>query len=64
MIKKPEKFLRPTDVADRYGVTSRCVRYWVEEGQGPPALRVGKTILFPVDLLEKWEAEQLGRARS
>jgi hypothetical protein len=36
------------------GITASAVRYWRTNGGGPPHTRVGKRVLYPVDLLDQF----------
>lgn len=51
------KFLTPEEVAERYrgGVSIGTLRNWRAMRIGPAYLKIGKTVLYPVDELEAWD---------
>jgi hypothetical protein len=49
--------------AARIGVTATALRYWRHHGEdGPPHIRVGKKVLYPADLVEKFIEQLRDRA--
>lgn len=60
------RFLSKRAVAARYDSHPGTIDRWVRNHQFPPPVQVsGPTgaCLWPLDELEKWEAEQLAKAR-
>jgi hypothetical protein len=53
-------FLTPEEVSDRWRgrIAVETMSNWRSTGVGPPATRVGRTILYRLDLLEQWERHQ------
>jgi DNA-binding transcriptional MerR regulator len=51
------KYLRPSAVAELYGISLDTLAQWRAQGIGPPFAKPSATIvLYPVDKLEKWLA--------
>jgi len=64
--RRPEQellFLTPEELVARYRgeVTSGTLRNWRCAGRGPPFIKVGRAVLYPLEDLETWEARQLAR---
>lgn len=58
-----QKFLRDTEVAARLNVSRVCVWRWAREGKMPrPVKLADKVTRWPIETLEKWEAEKLNTA--
>lgn len=56
----PRLALRPKDAARALGMGERLL--WSKTKAGEiPHVRVGKVVLYPVDLLRDWLAEQAGK---
>jgi hypothetical protein len=56
--KKPEAYLTPKKVSQRYGGTPavQTLANWRSNtGGGPPFLRIGNKILYPLSRIEDWE---------
>jgi hypothetical protein len=53
-----QHYLTVEQLADRHHSTVQAVyqRRW--RGEGPPAIKVGKRLLFPRAELERWERKQ------
>ncbi|MGQ9649526.1 MAG: helix-turn-helix domain-containing protein [Phycisphaerae bacterium] len=49
--------LRPREAAKSLGVSERTLWTWTQQGI-IPHIRLGKTILYPVDALRRWLDEQ------
>lgn len=49
--------LRPREAAKALGVSERLLWQWTHDG-AIPHLRVGRTILYPVDMLQEWLRRQ------
>lgn len=57
----PRLALRPKDAARALGIGER--KLWEitsDKSSGIPHVRIGKAIVYPVDLLREWLAEQAG----
>jgi len=54
-------FLTEAEVVDRYrGAIARgTLRNWRAQRRGPPFVKVGKSVLYPLRALEAWEATRL-----
>lgn len=50
---KPNLALRPRDAAKALGVSERLLWEWTHRGD-VPHVRIGRTILYPVDALRDW----------
>lgn len=55
----PVQFLDTDAVAERYGISPETVRRWRASGTGPPFVRLGKHVRYPVPELEQWERDRL-----
>ena len=52
-----QKYLRPSAVAERYGISLDTLAQWRMQGIGPPFAKPSSTIvLYKVDALERWLA--------
>ncbi len=51
------KFLTPDEVTDRYrgGVSIGTLRNWRAMRIGPTYLKIGKSVLYPIEELEAWD---------
>ena len=59
----PRLALRPKEAAKALGIGARLL--WSLTNQGLiPHLRLGKAIIYPVDLLRTWLADQVARGSS
>ncbi len=54
--------LRPREAAKALGVSERTLWGWTHAGT-VPHVRVGRTILYPVDALRDWLRQQSGPAK-
>jgi hypothetical protein len=45
------------EVAERYRKTPATIRYWRHIGFGPKGVRVGTTVLYPQDEIDKFDEE-------
>lgn len=50
------RFLTTQEVADRLRTSPETVRYWRHRGEGPPAFKCGRRVLYPADELGHWVA--------
>jgi excisionase family DNA binding protein len=46
------------EVCTRLGVSDETLRRWVRSGLFPPPVRIGRRVLFPEDLILRFEAER------
>lgn len=59
---KPSLALRPREAAKALGVSERLLWDWTHHGD-IPHLRIGRTILYPVDALRGWLARRAEPAK-
>jgi hypothetical protein len=59
MDKPSERFLTEDEIAARYRglVSAGTLRNWRAKGRGPPFVKVGRSVLYPLAALEAWEVE-------
>lgn len=55
--KTPCLAMRPREAAKALGISERLLWDWTNRGK-VPHIRVGKAILYPVDVLRRWLDEQ------
>ena len=48
--------LTPAEVAERFRTGDSTVRWWRLVGKGPPSIRIGKRVLYPVEGIREFEA--------
>lgn len=55
------KYLTPSELAVRWNhsITTGTLANWRSQKKGPPFVRFGSRVLYPMAKLEVWEAEQL-----
>jgi predicted site-specific integrase-resolvase len=53
------KHLNQTEVAQRWSVSPRTLERWRWIGQGPRFLKVGRRVVYRIEDIEAYEAEQL-----
>jgi excisionase family DNA binding protein len=46
------------EVCTRLGVSDETLRRWVRSSLFPPPIRIGRRVLFPEDLIVRFEAER------
>jgi hypothetical protein len=58
------KYLRAADVAKRWenAISTGTLANWRVQGKGPPYVKLGSKVLYPIDKLEAWEAASIGVA--
>ncbi|MGW1559067.1 helix-turn-helix domain-containing protein [Streptomyces sp. NPDC002144] len=56
------QYLTTEEVAERYRVAPATVRYWKYTGYIPGGMRRGRRTLYPVAVLDAWDAGQTGGA--
>ena len=54
----PRLALRPEEAARSLGVCERTLR---DLADGPPVVRLGRVVLYPIPALERWLADRLDR---
>lgn len=51
------KYLRPSAIAERYGISESALAQWRCRGEGPPFSKPSSTIvLYEIDAFERWLA--------
>ena len=55
-------FLTPKEVSSRLGVTVQTLLLWRSRGEGPPWIRDGKLVLYPLDGFLQWYALRVADA--
>lgn len=59
----PRLALRPREAARALGISERTLWSLTQDARtGIPHMRVGRCVVYPVDGLQKWLAEQAGGA--
>jgi hypothetical protein len=55
------QFLTPEEVAERYRqqITVGTLRNWRTLRIGPPFIKIGRAVLYPVEQLEAWDRRNL-----
>jgi hypothetical protein len=55
------KFLTADEVAERYRgeISVGTLRNWRAQRVGPPFIKIGKSVLYPVQALDEWDKENL-----
>lgn len=55
------KYLRAADVAKRWenAVSAGTLANWRVQKKGPPYVKLGSKVLYPIEQLEAWEASHL-----
>lgn len=63
---EPKKFLTVDEVAERYRgeVSTGTLRNWRAMRIGPPFVKIGKAVLYPVDELDAWDEKNLVSCRA
>lgn len=61
---KPAEFLTPDDLVERWGGTigKGTLANWRAKGRGPAYVKVGGRVVYPLDKVEAWEAQNLKAA--
>ena len=55
----PDKFLRQSEVARRWGISHRTLERWRWIGQGPRFTKVGGRVRYSVEDIEAYETQQV-----
>lgn len=55
------KFLTTDEVAERYRgeISVGTLRNWRAQRVGPPFMKIGKSVLYPVQALDDWDKKNL-----
>lgn len=55
------KFLTADEVAERYRgeISVGTLRNWRAQRIGPPFVKIGKSVLYPVQALDEWDKKNL-----
>lgn len=59
MIDPTKHYLTPIELAARLRRPEGTIRNWRHRRFGPPWIKLGKEVLYPLDGVEKWEQERL-----
>lgn len=51
------QYLDTAEVAERYRTPEGTVRYWRHIGYGPKGVKAGRRVLYPLDEVERFDAE-------
>jgi predicted site-specific integrase-resolvase len=62
IINKPS--LTENQLAERWNITTKTLQHWRKVGKGPHYLKIGKSVRYPHELIEKYEAEHLTASTS
>lgn len=57
-------WLTTEDIASRFRTTPGTVRYWRHIGYGPEGVRIGRRTLYDAEGVDRWEAQQLAKAKA
>ena len=60
------KYLTTEEVSDRYRgeVSVGTLRNWRAQRVGPPFIKIGKSVLYPVQGLDEWDKKNLVMCRA
>ncbi len=60
------KYLTTEEVCDRYRdeVSVGTLRNWRAQRVGPPFIKIGKSVLYPVQGLDEWDKKNLVMCRA
>ena len=55
------RFLTTEEVAERYRgeISVGTLRNWRAQRVGPPFMKIGKSVLYPVQALDEWDKKNL-----
>ena len=61
-----QKYLTTEEVAERYReeISVGTLRNWRAMRIGPPFVKIGKAVLYPVDALDEWDRKNLVTCRA
>lgn len=49
--------LTEKELSQETGISCNTFRYWRANGQGPPFMKLGKSVRYRADEVERWMAE-------
>lgn len=52
-------FLTSKELSDRWRLSDQTLANWRYAGKGPPYIRVGSRVLYPVEGVHKWEEQAI-----
>ncbi|MFJ7207475.1 helix-turn-helix transcriptional regulator [Streptomyces sp. NPDC098789] len=55
-----KRYLKTSEVAERYRTAESTVRYWRHIGYIPGGVKRGRRVLYDETILDRWDAEQAG----
>lgn len=59
------KYMTTEELAERLRTVPSTVRYWrMHPGAGPLGVKIGRRVLYDIAEVERWEAEQLAKAKA
>jgi hypothetical protein len=60
------RFLTAEEVSERYRgeVSVGTLRNWRAQRVGPPFIKIGKSVLYPVEALDEWDRKNLVMCRA
>lgn len=53
-----DRLLRTSAVAERLNVPESTLRYWRHRGEGPPSIKLGRSVRYSEVALGQWLAAQ------
>jgi len=56
-----EEYLTTSELAERLQVSPATLRYWRHKRTGPPGVKLGKVVRYPLAGVEAWLTEQARR---
>lgn len=61
-----DKFLTTEEVSERYRgeISVGTLRNWRAQRIGPPFIKIGKSVLYPVQTLDEWDKKNLVLCRA
>lgn len=61
-----QKYLTAEEVAERYReeISVGTLRNWRAMRVGPPFVKIGKAVLYPIDELDEWDRKNLVTCRA
>ena len=59
-----KQFIRETEAATMLGLVPNTLAKWRWRGEGPPFSKLGRVVVYDVDVLQQWVAEREQRSTS
>lgn len=56
------RYLTIEELCTRLNITLRTARYWRTKGKGPRPVKMGRELRYPIDRVERYEAELRGES--